>query len=295
MSDREMEEIRRKFAERVANAATLESDALRAAFAAVRREDFVGPGPWQIMRSADISEGYEQTPDANPVHLYDLVTVALDPERLLNNGEPASLARWLDQLAIRSGTRFLHVGSGVGYYTAIVAQAVSRAGYVLALEVDPTLAQRAARNLADWSNIEVRCAPGPESSDGPFDAIFVNAGATDLDMSWLDRLSERGRLLVPLTVSLPEKELGFGQMLLVERSGSHWPARFVGPVGIFHCKGARSERGEQLLRASFGSRKEGLVASLRRDPHSLDPECWLHAASFCLSKRSPSPNGQTHH
>jgi protein-L-isoaspartate(D-aspartate) O-methyltransferase len=86
-----MEEIRRKFAERVANAATLESDALRAAFAAVRREDFVGPGPWQIMRSADISEGYEQTPDANPVHLYDLVTVALDPERLLNNGEPASV------------------------------------------------------------------------------------------------------------------------------------------------------------------------------------------------------------
>ncbi len=203
-----MEEIRRRFAARVAHAALLESDTLRAGFAAVRREDFVGPGPWQIMRSPDVSRGYQQTPDADPVHLYDLVTVALDPERLLNNGDPASLARWLDQLAIRSGTRFLHVGAGVVYYTAIVAQAASRAGHVLALEVDPVLAERAARNL-------------------------------------------------------------------------------VSPVGIFHCRGARSERGEQLLRASFGSGHVERVASLRRDSHSADAECWLHAASFCLSKRSP--------
>jgi protein-L-isoaspartate(D-aspartate) O-methyltransferase len=36
-----------------------------AAFAAVAREDFLGPGPWQIVRWGG---GYRTTPDADLIH-----------------------------------------------------------------------------------------------------------------------------------------------------------------------------------------------------------------------------------
>jgi len=88
--------------------------------------------------------------------LYDNVLVALDAPRRLNNGEPAALARWLDTLDLAPGERLLHVGCGVGYYTAIGAEAVSRDGSVLGVEIDPELAERARRNLAPYAN-----PPGP--------------------------------------------------------------------------------------------------------------------------------------
>jgi protein-L-isoaspartate(D-aspartate) O-methyltransferase len=39
---------------------------VEAAFAAVAREDFLGPGPWQIVRWGG---GYRATPDPDPVYL----------------------------------------------------------------------------------------------------------------------------------------------------------------------------------------------------------------------------------
>jgi len=87
--------------------------------------------------------------------------VALDAERHLNNGEPSGLAAWLDALDIRRGIRFLHIGSGAGYYTAVVACVVSSAGAVLAIEADPELAARARHSLAPYGNVMVRYGPTP--------------------------------------------------------------------------------------------------------------------------------------
>jgi protein-L-isoaspartate(D-aspartate) O-methyltransferase len=277
--------IRGEFAQRIARLANLRSTALINAFAAVPRESFVGPGPWKIMRPADLSLTYSETPDDNPSHLYDTVTVALDASRNLNNGEPASLARWLDELTISPGIRFLHVGCGTGYYTAVIAHAVSREGSVVALEADPLLADRAKRNLAVYSNVEVRCAATLDPEDEAFGAIFINAGATDLQPAWLDQLRLGGRLLVPLTVSLPDVELGLGQMLLVERRKNGYIAHFVTSVGIFHCVGSRSDKGNDLLRDAFQRCAASEVRGLRRDQHEPTPECWLHSSSFCLSSQ----------
>ncbi|MGH7291236.1 MAG: hypothetical protein ACREJT_08505, partial [Myxococcota bacterium] len=89
----ELELARAAFAEEIRTLADLRSGALVRAFATLPREDFVGPGPWQIIRlSAAGGGGYETTPDADPRRIYDNVLVALDPARRLNNGEPAWLA-----------------------------------------------------------------------------------------------------------------------------------------------------------------------------------------------------------
>lgn len=209
-----IERSRREFAEKIRSIGQLRSTRLVEALATVAREQFVGPGPWLLaevpgghfsgpgpapLQRPVLGRGYQRTPDADPRRLYENVLVALDPERSLNNGEPAFLARCMDVLDLAPGDRFLHLGCGVGYYTAIAALAVSP-GSVLALEVDPALAERAARNLAGTSNVEVRRASEADPRDEPFDAIFINAGATEIQSPWLARLRVGGRLLVPRAV-----------------------------------------------------------------------------------------------
>ena len=155
----ELEDARRFYAEEVRAVANVQNEALAEAFARVRREDYLGPGPWQIatpeswlVRAEGSSgagvEGYRTTPDADPRHLYHNVLVAIDAARRLNNGQPSSLAAWLDALELRRGEHVVHVGCGVGYYTAIIAEAVGPEGRVTGVELDPELAARAPTSRA---------------------------------------------------------------------------------------------------------------------------------------------------
>ena len=197
-----LEQARREFAEKIRGISTPRSTRLVDALASVPREEFLGPGPWQILRLAEAGRGYQLTPDDDPRHLYDNVLVALDAKRNLNNGEPAALLRWLDDLNLSPGDRFLHVGCGVGYYTAVAAVAVA-GGTVVGIELDPQLAERARQNLRHCLGVTVVDGDGTEFVSQPFDAIFVNAGATEPLRRWLDQLNVGGRLLLPMTVDLP--------------------------------------------------------------------------------------------
>lgn len=288
----DLERARIDFAERLRQAVGLRSASLVRALGTVPREDFVGPGPWKILVPPDYLK-YRDTVDGDPRHLCDNVLVALDASRRLNNGEPAALARWLDTLDLAPGERILHLGCGVGYYTAIVGQMVSGDGSVLGVEIDPELAERARRNLAPYPNVTVVCGNGSGLVGDSFDAIFVNAGATQVQPSWIEGLRPGGRLIVPLTVGISGVDAGFGQMLFVRRCPSGYAARFVSPVGIFHCAGARSEEGEGLLRQAYARSGEDTVRSLRRDGHRPDAQCWLHGAGFCLSRVSADDCGPT--
>ena len=273
---------RRAYADRIGELAELRTQGLARGLASVPREDFLGPGPWRILQLPARDPDYVLTPDADPRHLYANVLIALDRSRNLNNGEPAALLRWLDQLELAPGRRFLHLGCGTGYYTAIAACATDP-GEILAIELDPELAARARRNLARWPQVRVECGDGRALAQEAFDAILVNAGATELRGGWLDALRNGGRLLIPLTVDLPLAGVGAGQMLLVARDAERFRARFTSPVAIFHCAGARSAEGNDALRRACRRGDPLRVRSLRRDPHAPSPGCWLHAGGACLA------------
>jgi protein-L-isoaspartate(D-aspartate) O-methyltransferase len=276
-----LEESRREFAEKIRSLAGLRSSRLVEAFATVPREQFLGPGPW-LLTSPVLGSGYRLTPDDDPRWLYDNVLVALDADRNLNNGEPAALARWLDALDLAPRTRFLHIGCGVGYYTAIAAAAIS-GGSLVGVELDPDLAERARRNLSRWPQVSVIAGDGSDFADDPFDVIFVNAGATEPLPRWLDQIRVGGRLLVPMTVDLPTPGLGGGHMLLITRHAAAYSARFISPVGVFHCGGARTSEGRDLLKRAYVRGGQERVRSVRRDQHPSTEKCWLHGAHFCLS------------
>jgi protein-L-isoaspartate(D-aspartate) O-methyltransferase len=286
-----LEHARRAFADTLRQMVGLRSAALFDAFASVPREQFVGPGPWQIIVAPDWFT-YRDTPDADPRHLYANVLVALDASRKLNNGEPAALARWLDALDLSPGKRMLHVGCGVGYYTAICAEAVSPGGSVVGVEIDPALAARARRNLVGYAHVEVACDDGSARAGDSFDVIFVNAGATQVEPVWSEQLRMGGRLLVPLTVDVPEIGSGFGGMLLVTRRPGGDEARFLSPVGIFHCAGARNAESNALLGKAYAQGDGETVRSLRWDAHEAGAHCWLHGRGSCLS-RLPVDGGST--
>ena len=281
------EEARAWFAEEVRMAAGLASEALVAAFGRVPRERFLGPGPWQILGPGDPNGPYRATADAEPKHLYHDVLVAIDPARRLNNGHPSSLARWIAAANVQPGDRVLHVGCGVGYYTAILAELAGPGGHVVGIEVDPALAARARDGLEPWTTVEVETGDA-SALRGAFDAMFINAGCTHPRPEWLAALNPGGRLVIPLTMRMPTMPHSVGAMLRVERGeGPRWPVGVVSPVGIYDCENARSAENEAELRklvalGPAGKLGEGLVAVV--EPHERGSDCLIHLPGFCLQR-----------
>jgi protein-L-isoaspartate(D-aspartate) O-methyltransferase len=274
-----LDAARRQFADELRMVGHVQDQRVIDAFASVPRERFVGPGPWRVLNL--LEGGYWTTPDDDPRWLCHNVLIALDESRGLNTGEPSLWAHHFDKMAIRAGDRVLQIGTGSGYFTAILAELTGRDGRVLGLEVDPPLAAAAKENLARWPQATIRKVEGIEPVDGPFDVIIAFAGATAPPAIWLDALAEGGRALIPLTGAQR-----WGMLLRLDRTPRGLAARRASGVGIFHCAGARNEQqAEVLSRALADAIGQGALKSLRRDVHDADESCWLHGDGWCLSKR----------
>jgi len=283
--DADLAAVRRFYAEEVRFSANISLPGLEEAFATVPRERFLGPGPWSCGGTDSWMGGdrrYFPTPDASPRHVYHNVIVSIDPARELNNGHPGTLAAWIDAVAPAPGERVVHVGSGTGYYTAIMAAIVGPAGTVTAIEVDRDLAARARENLAPWPQVRVIEGDATDLPAEAADVLFVNAGATHPLEAWLDALRPGGRLLLPLTFEPVPGAPGKGAVLRVIRRDDGFDARFVSMVAIYPCAGARDP--EQGLALGLALRAGGWekVRSLSRAPHEKDAGCWLHGKGWCL-------------
>jgi len=223
---------------------------------------------------------------ADPAELYHDVAILLDPSRSLTNGNPGTLAPWLDALNLSMGKSVFHLGCGTGYYTAIMAEMVGLKGRVTAVEVDPALATQARANLARYPSVEVVEGDGGLVDTGVRDAILINAGVTHPTESWLDNLQPAGTLVLPLTVEFGMPHVGKGMVLQVSKLQAGYAAHFLPiPVMIYSCSSVRDSEFGSLLSQPFMSGSFSSVQSLRRDPHSPEPDCWLHAPTFCLSTR----------
>jgi protein-L-isoaspartate(D-aspartate) O-methyltransferase len=192
--------IRRFYAEELEAVCGLDSKAIVEAFATVPRERFLGPGPWSlcVTEAGPRLFTYRRTADDNPRHVYHNVAIAIHESRILNNGQPGTIAGWFQWLDLAEGERIAHIGCGTGYYSAILAVITGPTGSVLAFEVDPMLAAKARENLSLHPNVAVGDGDGSTWA-GPLDVIVVNAGTTHAQPSWLEALRDGGRMLLPLT------------------------------------------------------------------------------------------------
>jgi len=280
--DREiqLEIIRRHYAKQVMAAAGVADRRLENAFAAVRREDFLGPGPWPILRWV---RGYMPTPSADPAYLYADNLVGILPERSLNNGQPSFLAVLIAAASPRPGDHIVHIGAGVGYYTAILARLAGPRGRVTAIEYEPVLAARLAANLAKMRRVTALCGDGATVDFAPADVILVNAGVTFPPGRWLDRLADGGRLILPMTATERDGKMTGGAVFRIERRGNAFDARWISDVGIYPCHGMRDPAAERALAAAFKAGGWQKVTRLYRRRDLPEENCWLRGEGWCLA------------
>ncbi len=284
----ELDIVRKAYSKQILAIAGVRDPRIEAAFAGVRREQFLGQGPWQIYRWW--LSGYTATPDADPVYVYTNDVIGIDPARQINNGEPAFHANLLAEAMPKPGEHVVHIGTGGGYYTAILAHLVGPTGHVTGIEFEPDLADRARSHLADVTNVDIRQGDGTKVAFDQADVIYVNAGATEPSTHWLDRLADRGRLIIPLT-----SENGFaagrstdqvsrsGAVFRIERRGPDYSAKWISAVAIYPCAGGRHPSREALLANALAQGRWKEVTRLYRDQDVPDERCWLRGAGWCLA------------
>ena len=284
----ELSIIRAAYAKQILAAARIADDApLETALMATRREDFLGAGPWSIVRWGE----YVTTPDADPVYLYTDDLVGILPERKVNNGQPSLHAHLIHQASPAAGEHVVHIGTGTGYYTAILAFLVGPSGRVTGIEYEPELAARAKTNFAASPNVDIVEGDGALASFDTADVIYVNAGCTRPAESWLDRLADGGRLILPMTSDQgfganPKSLQGMaraGAMFRIKRRGDDYLASGISPVAIFPCAGNRDEVSERALAEAFAKGGWEKVTRLYRNQEIPEERCWVSGSGWCLA------------
>jgi protein-L-isoaspartate(D-aspartate) O-methyltransferase len=111
--------------------------------------------------------------------------------------KPIMEARLLQALDIQPTDKILEIGTGSGYFTALLAKLGS---HVHSVEIDPTLqaqaeAKLAAHNITNVSLVEGDGARGWDQ-DGPFDVIAITGSLPLLPESFQQNLSIGGRMVV---------------------------------------------------------------------------------------------------
>lgn len=159
----------------------LRSERLRRAMLAVRREDFI--------------------PFCYRDYAYEEVPLPLPGQRATISC-PHSYPLFYEPLGIGEGLRFLEVGVGSGYGTALAREVVGPEGLVVAVEIDATTLAFARENLERAGYTDVLLVHGDgglgDPEQAPYDRICVTAACPGVPPPLIEQLALRGRLIVPI-------------------------------------------------------------------------------------------------
>jgi protein-L-isoaspartate(D-aspartate) O-methyltransferase len=108
---------------------------------------------------------------------------------------PKMEARMLQELELRKTDRVLEIGTGAGYFTALLARC---AHSVTSVEIVPELAEAARRKFIAQriTNVTVEVGDGARGwTGGPYDAIVLTGSTPALPQAFLDALNPGGRMI----------------------------------------------------------------------------------------------------
>lgn len=122
-----------------------------------------------------------------------------DTEVPLGNGEhmlaPKIEARILQEAAVQKDDLVLEIGTGSGFFAALLAQ---QAEFVTTVEINPVLKAQAEKNLADnhIGNVRVEQGNGANGwGEEKYDVIVVSGALACLPDAFLKQLHVNGRVL----------------------------------------------------------------------------------------------------
>ncbi|MDQ6434902.1 SAM-dependent methyltransferase [Mesorhizobium sp. LHD-90] len=267
-----LDEVRAHYARQMAAMSGSHDPRIARAFDLVRREAFLPPGPWQVVAGDQLIS----TPSDDPAFLYQNVLVAIDREKGINNGEPFLHAAWIGAVAPQPGEAVTHIGTGGGYYTAVLAVLVRPDGTVTGFEVDSALAAYAAANLKPYENVTVVAANAVTSEIPPSDIVYVSAGVAAPPLCWLSALKPGGRIVFPWR---PAHEVGLA--VLARRTEQGFAAKIIGSAWFIGCAGA-SDFGRNGPTSTVARQIKSIVPTGERPPDqtalAIYPELWFSSA-----------------
>jgi protein-L-isoaspartate(D-aspartate) O-methyltransferase len=192
----------------------LRSERLRAAMLTVPREDFI--------------------PSEYRDHAYEEIPLPLPGERATISC-PHSYPLFYEPLGLESGHRFLEVGVGSGYGTALAREVVGPEGLVVAVDIDATTLAFARENLerARYTDMVLVHGDGglgfPERA--PYDRVCVTAACPDVPPPLLEQLAVRGRLIAPVLEGTRQR------LTLVEKTAHSLRRRILADVLYVSLRG----------------------------------------------------------
>ncbi len=128
---------------------------------------------------------------------------------------PHSYPLFYEPLGLDEGHKFLEVGLGSGYGTAIAREIVGLKGLVVSIELDPLTFEFSRQNLEIQGYNDIVLVKGdgglgyPEKS--PYDRICITAACLEIPPPLIEQLRIGGRLIAPVI------ELGTQYLVLLEK------------------------------------------------------------------------------
>jgi protein-L-isoaspartate(D-aspartate) O-methyltransferase len=221
------ESVRRRLIEELSRRRLIRTPAVEGAFLRVPRERFVP----ELAAERGVEAIYRDEP---------LVTKMDGGIAVSSSSQPAIMAEMLERLELAPGQRVLEIGAGTGYNAALLAEL---AGGVLTLDVDPELAEKARRRLAEGGHAaEVVVGDGLAGwPDGaPYDRIIVTATPPHIPVAWRDQLREGGLLEVPMPLG---HELALAHVVVTfRRTGDELVSTAIVPGAFMAFRGPDGRR-----------------------------------------------------
>ncbi|SDJ56063.1 methyltransferase domain-containing protein [Nonomuraea jiangxiensis] len=218
---------------REVGARTLVNDAVRRAFHAVHRHLFIpevglaagpdgdkrvidreaDPQDWVTAVYTDMSIVTQLDDGATDLRKVtgDYTSSASAPSTV------ADLLRWLDPLP---GHRVLEVGTGTGWTAALLSHLVGGHGTVTSIEVDPGVAEQAAKNLAACGirpHLVVGDGAAGCPGQAPYDRVHVTCGVHTVPYAWVEQCRPGAVIVLPYCPGFGENH---GLRLVVMRDGT---------------------------------------------------------------------------
>lgn len=159
----------------------LRSELIKEAMLKVPREDFIPP----LYRD----------------YAYEEVPLPL-PGKKATISCPHSYPLFYEPLGLDKGHRFLEIGLGSGYGTALAREIVGDRGLVVSIEIDALTLAFAKENLArsGYRDIVLMQGDGGFGHPGraPYDRICITAACGDMPPPLLEQLGPEGRIIGPV-------------------------------------------------------------------------------------------------
>lgn len=137
--------------------------------------------------------------------------------------QPQVVAYMFELLQPQPGDKVLDVGSGSGWTTTLLAEAVEPGGYVYATERIPELVEQGRENIAKYRTENAQILQTGDTlglpQEAPFDKILVSAAAQKPPESLLEQLRAGSTMVIPVEDAIWQIHKRENGSLRIERYG----------------------------------------------------------------------------